>query len=956
MGGFVSRRKRSKVEARSVSTQATESRKAGTNELHVECRAEVATDVHERRKIAPALNIGDGHQLDPEIQQHEYTIKKRASSENRKRRGLSHVKPERPKSGSKKGSTQGVDFSTQYDFIGLPGQVLPGYESPVQSNKADKTTASKPAEHPFKEAQQDSEVSTVGIDPDNLIPATEQPREATGIAHKRVPKSPRTRTARSALERPPQDIHSPKEVTVVAPVRREIRDQSTEQDENFNIVKEGSLLAEIRNRDMFGACTDDELGTALRHLCYDDNDNYQLQRTPTSVLSHNIDRTERRSLSADLSPRRQRKKTVTYSDDCKPAQQDSHMCRFVSNYLSDERQPEFRLSLEQIFQENVPCHGEAMEVAAVTGTGSAKVTLPPPEGYHACWNNIEAYRYSEHYAGTTTPSETNFYDLPIEYIHADPAFGGKLKGVKMAAEEIAAQKDDDVLDEEEEEEGCQVDEDMAEDTLDWNVDDRVRSPSETRTDRVILSDDDDDDDNMDMLGDCSIDSMPTTHGQRQSSLTTLKDGDSGRGAIYPSHPHTSSPPETLERVDTKTTPSTQKINELSNRNNTLSPTKEPDNTTETNKTMQDKTGKILMHIGKKTDTDGQKSLLEMQEAEAMTLLLLTGTLPGEDVGGGVSRGAGDAQSQALEHATGTTTTDMQLDENREADERAGLASMLDTQSKTSCQLEELQSLSDNTQNGVGLSEVAPYQDEKPNGNDSSVAGGASTTSHLDNNAPNIPNGDGSSVSVDNPTSASRYIVGHNSATDGGAAAALAESRVEFPLQVKGSDSPGAASSKDDWEVIPVRRVPGQTSLSGSAASGACTTLEMTSDTTLLEMNKPDEQAEEQQMAPVTEGSQVTSTHSSSQPPSSAGAGAGEPVQEEDKIDESTKSEGADDSPRQKRAEIGSDPDEVVPVEKEMAQLNQNANNAASEAVAKATVISVTPIRESTETKRHKSQT
>ena len=87
MGGLVSRRKRTKVEARSVSTQATECK----NESQAATRqVEAATDARETEKVTVTeLNIGDGILSRSQLPQHEVVVERRANTENKKRRGLS---------------------------------------------------------------------------------------------------------------------------------------------------------------------------------------------------------------------------------------------------------------------------------------------------------------------------------------------------------------------------------------------------------------------------------------------------------------------------------------------------------------------------------------------------------------------------------------------------------------------------------------------------------------------------------------------------------------------------------------------------------------------------------------------------------------------------------------------------------------------------------------------------
>ena len=219
-----------------------------------------------------------------------------------------------------------------------------------------------------------------------------------------------------------------------------------------------------------------------------------------------------------------------------------------------------------------------------------------------------------------------------------------------------------------------------------------------------------------------------------------------------------------------------------------------------------KPDKILMSFDDKTLSlgGGQKSLLAMQEAEAMTLLLLTGTLPGDD-GGAVTRGAGDAQN--LDASNGTN----RADENREADERAGLASMLDTQSKSSCQLEQLQTQTESSQN---MALQAPQSEQT---SDDSSAAGAETTQRPQPPAPqHAPDTEqAADSSWPDGTCGTRRA-------SAGAAAAACLAGDDKPPSPKPVSSPGAASPEEDWQVIPLHRVPGQTDLGGSAAGASAT--------------------------------------------------------------------------------------------------------------------------------------
>lgn len=223
-----------------------------------------------------------------------------------------------------------------------------------------------------------------------------------------------------------------------------------------------------------------------------------------------------------------------------------------------------------------------------------------------------------------------------------------------------------------------------------------------------------------------------------------------------------------------------------------------------------------MSLGDKTKAMGgeRMSLLAMQEAEAMTLLLLTGTLPGED-GGGVIRGAGDAQNLDSTDGTG------RADENREANERAGLASMLDAQSKSSCQLEQLQLQQNQTEScqSFALHDEQPPQNGQTTSDDGTAAG-AETTCHPPDQAPQsatTTQAEDSGSALDGAPG-----IGRGSA-DAAAAGSLAGEDENKPPSAERVSSPGAASPEGDWQVIPLHRVPGQTDLGGGSAVGTSAT-------------------------------------------------------------------------------------------------------------------------------------
>ena len=430
MGGLVSRRKRTKVEAKSVSTQATECK---DESQAAACQPEAATDALETEKATVTeLNIGDCILPSSQLPKHEVSVERRASTENKKRRGLSKVKI-RPKSG-KKTQTQGVDFSTQYDYLGIPGQVSPSFRSPISVNSVEKKFNTKTRVRSPQDQPDESAVF------DLPIPDSERKKEGAN------PLQGKTNETQTSL-----DTQSPRKEAVVD-------NNAGEEDENSNIVKEGTLLAELRNRELYGGCTDDELS----FLHGDSNE------PPPSSAAHSPDHS---------SPHKPRKKSVSYTDGCKTA-------AAPEKKILSGAGKEFKLSLEEIFQSTLPCHAEVMEVAAVTGTSGTRQTRPPNAGYEISWNDMVRTRYQIHWnvgvkmggAGVDRGSEAENADPKKVRRGTDSGAGGCSQ-----QEQGAARNDDDDADDDND--GCQGD-DIAEDTLDWNVDDRVRSPTDSRTNSI----------------------------------------------------------------------------------------------------------------------------------------------------------------------------------------------------------------------------------------------------------------------------------------------------------------------------------------------------------------------------------------------------------------------------------------------------------------------------------------
>lgn len=431
-----------------------------------------------------------------------------------------------------------------------------------------------------------------------------------------------------------------------------------------------------------------------------------------------------------------------------------------------------------------------------------------------------------------------------------------------------------------------------------------------------LSDDDQEDGSVDLLGDCSIDVVPPGDGARQNSLTTLKDGDSAGGSIHSPTAHSSpspnKPPRVFGTAQVQSGPGEARKTATAP---AVSDTKAKTSGPGEDKGPNEKTDKLLMNIDKKTADGQQKSLLEMQEAEAMTLLLLTGTLPGEG-GGGVIRGAGDAEN--LDPATGADVSDGK----KEADERAGLAVMQGTQSKTSCQLEQLQlELNEAEVNNVVLNDtLLPIQRTQIPAYSSSAAG-AQTAPQPQDGAPT--RGDVATEGRDGATDTRRNQV-QDDARHGGAAACLPHEGTRevlcLPPRVL---SPGAASP-GDWEVIPLRRVPAQTDLGASAAS-ACVEREEMAKAPVQQRALGAETTQQGEQATTNAGPTAALTSLSQPPPT---------VQhhEERNADAAPKeregaaevSVGAGDSPRQKTAATASQ-DQATAEKPE--NKNKNTNNA-----------------------------
>ena len=237
-------------------------------------------------------------------------------------------------------------------------------------------------------------------------------------------------------------------------------------------------------------------------------------------------------------------------------------------------------------------------------------------------------------------------------------------------------------------------------------------------------------------------------------------------------------------------------------------------------TVSDQTESIFMtHMDKTMDGKHKKtktSSLVMEEVEAMTLLLLTGVLPDEH-NQGSTQGAGDAQ-----HIDTAITTD-RMEDAQDSDEAVGLATMLNNQSKSSCQLEQLQT-EQNQPQVQNLHSTPSRNDQQSQLHDLAIsnnsrAEGAQT---YEENA--VPSSTAVAEESDGCKTTNSSLGNldspQHSATDGAAASSWTEESVDDCLpSPQRPDSPGAASSEGDWDVIPLHRVLGEINL-GALAAGA----------------------------------------------------------------------------------------------------------------------------------------
>ncbi|XP_076442444.1 uncharacterized protein LOC143281233 [Babylonia areolata] len=244
-------------------------------------------------------------------------------------------------------------------------------------------------------------------------------------------------------------------------------------------------------------------------------------------------------------------------------------------------------------------------------------------------------------------------------------------------------------------------------------------------------------------------------------------------------------------------------------------------------------GKLLMNLGDRTLSlgvdDSSKPVLEMQEAEAMTLFLTKGTLPCES-NEDVKRGAGDGRNVDVPGADVS-------DENQVADEKAGIDAMLDTRSKSSCQLEQIQAVQSemesvhnivplNTElphNQESIHNIVPHDTQLPQNqqsteNDSSAA--CAPANHQPQGEPHVMADAGQEAD-------SSTVCGHNTLSHhvihGAAAASFEEERMADNLLLpERPTSPGAAASEGEWQIVPLHRVFAHTNLGGLAASASPT--------------------------------------------------------------------------------------------------------------------------------------
>lgn len=186
--------------------------------------------------------------------------------------------------------------------------------------------------------------------------------------------------------------------------------------------------------------------------------------------------------------------------------------------------------------------------------------------------------------------------------------------------------------------------------------------------------------------------------------------------------------------------------------------------------------------GKKQET---KTVLEMCEADAMTMLLLTRTLSNEEYNKEVCRGAGDALDIVTNESGGEKKIDGKTNCNK-------MVCLQETPSKISCQLQQVK-ITNTLQNLT-----QPPQDQCA-ATDTETAVDVSTECEHNHERSTDPNPKNTSES-----SGPGGVSGSTSEPD------------ETPPRVFPPDT--GAVSADNWDFIALRRVPGQTNLGGTATS------------------------------------------------------------------------------------------------------------------------------------------
>ena len=371
MGALISRR-RAKSKPRSTSTQATE---CSIRESLAACQLHESTGaVRGTGKAAvTAPSIGDGLVPTSKSSSRETAIAVRTSiGEHRK------VKTKR-RSSKKDKASHGKNRSTQFDFVSLDLELTPTAASstgPAENKAMQKNRVKK-------------SVTLPGVEPRKsrtLLPATKHDDRV------------KSRSIRYLAETEGSSVNHLGTLSTITEATAENHEHARE-DENCNITEHSEIQAPSER------CTLQEVSMEYPDSAGEDMGS------------------DSKPSAGNQTPA---KKTVHYRDDCIPRTDPPTRC-----LPTETTKQELTVSLEEIMQANIPCPVEVMEVAAVTGQpGCMTQSLPPPGGYHACWNH-------------TPPLQNGQEDLIIEN-------------------------------------NCPEDE-LVEDTLDWNVDDRVRSPSDPRS-------------------------------------------------------------------------------------------------------------------------------------------------------------------------------------------------------------------------------------------------------------------------------------------------------------------------------------------------------------------------------------------------------------------------------------------------------------------------------------------